>query len=345
MAHRSAHNQTAKPQLSARRPNDRSRHGTERCTASSAARPTRRTPGAWRRTYSRSLASALGSAGQARRISSSVSHSGRGRERLPVWLRNSTSYSGGGPTIIEAITFRMRGHEEASGVKYIPNKLFQKWEKKDPIVQFEKYLRKKNIFNKKLKEDIIEKIQLLITPAFDKAIKAPLPNSSISNELSDVYCPKTFQIISPGHKVNKQRMVDAISKTLSIKMETDDKIIILGQDIAEYGGVFKVTEGFLNKFGKNRVRNTPIIESGAIGATLGLALSGFKPIIEMQFSDFITCGFNQVVNNLAKTKESLSELDHSYLKARSGMIRGRISSSDRELTDKILPTPCFGYTT
>ncbi len=209
--------------------------------------------------------------------------------------------SGGGPTIIEAVTFRMRGHEEASGVKYIPNKLFQKWEKKDPIVQFEKYLRKKNIFNKKLKKDILEKIQSLITPAFDKAIKAPLPNSSISNELADVYCSKTFQMISPVPKVNKQRMVDAISETLSKKMETDDKIIILGQDIAEYGGVFKVTDGFLKKFGKDRIRNTPIIESGAIGATLGLALSGFKPIIEMQFSDFITCGFNQVVNNLAKT--------------------------------------------
>ena len=103
-------------------------------------------------------------------------------------------------------------------------------------------------------------------------------------------------------KSKEIRFVDAISDALYEKMNFDKSTIIMGQDIAEYGGVFKITEGFLEKFGENRVKNTPIIESGIIGAAMGMSLEGFKPIVEMQFADFVSCGFNQIVNNLAKTK-------------------------------------------
>ena len=209
--------------------------------------------------------------------------------------------SGQGPTVIEALTFRMRGHEEASGTKYIPDSLMNKWTKKDPILQFEKYLKSKKLLTKKNKTEIDLKIIDMIMPAFESALNAPEPTSTIDNELNDVYHPVKIKSTSVGKKSSKLRFVDTISSTLLEKMTTDESIILMGQDIAEYGGVFKITEGFFDKFGSNRVRNTPIIESGVIGTAMGLALSGFKPIVEIQFSDFISCGFNQVVNNLAKT--------------------------------------------
>jgi 2-oxoisovalerate dehydrogenase E1 component len=83
-------------------------------------------------------------------------------------------------------------------------------------------------------------------------------------------------------------------------MKKHDNLVLMGQDIAEYGGVFKVTEGFVNEFGKERVRNTPLCESAIVGAALGLSIKGYKSMVEMQFADFVTCGFNQIVNNLAK---------------------------------------------
>lgn len=208
---------------------------------------------------------------------------------------------GNGPTLIEAMTFRMRGHEEASGTKYIPKELIKKWTVKDPIIQFEKLLKQKNILSKKIKYETENKIQSMILPAIDSALQAPEPISTIDQEMEDVYYPSNVKYVSPNKKVSKQRLVDAISRALEEKLTDDDKVILIGQDIAEYGGVFKVTEGFTDKFGNDRIRNTPIIESGAIGAAMGLALSGYKPVVEMQFSDFISCGFNQVINNLAKT--------------------------------------------
>ena len=206
-----------------------------------------------------------------------------------------------GPTLIEAMTFRMRGHEEASGIKYINPEKFIKWEKKDPIKLFEEYLKDKKYLDNSIKQKNLDKIEKLINPALDYAINSPQPQSNIESELKDVFFDKIYKEIRPGNSKKELRLVDAISQGLDQKMEEDEKIIIMGQDIAEYGGVFKITDGFLKKFGKDRIRNTPIIESGIIGAAMGLSLNGFKPIVEMQFSDFISCGFNQLVNNLAKT--------------------------------------------
>ncbi|MGH1364468.1 MAG: alpha-ketoacid dehydrogenase subunit alpha/beta [Calditrichia bacterium] len=208
---------------------------------------------------------------------------------------------GGGPTLIEAVTFRMRGHEEASGVKYIPKELFEIWEERDPIKRFEDYLLRegkiKEADRKSLEARLSEEIEL----AIEDALNAPLPKSSVENEKAALFAPASDKTIPPSSSTKTLRYVDAISEALRQKMTDDEHVLILGQDVAEYGGVFKITQDFVELFGKERVRNTPIIESAAIGAGMGLALEGFKPVVEMQFADFVTCGFNQIVNNLAKT--------------------------------------------
>ncbi len=208
---------------------------------------------------------------------------------------------GGGPTLIEAMTFRMRGHEEASGTKYVPKELFEEWGRKDPILRFEQVLQEEEILTEALQREIEEKLSEQIELALEDALNAPLPTGTVEQELADVFAPTVSPSVSPKGKTATRRYVDAIHDALEQKMAADERVLIMGQDIAEYGGVFKVTEGLLEKFGKARVRNTPIIESGAVGAAMGLALEGFKPIVELQFADFISCGFNQVVNNLAKT--------------------------------------------
>jgi len=210
--------------------------------------------------------------------------------------------SGSGPFLIEALTFRIKGHEEASGIKYVPKKLIEKWKKKDPILYFENYLLKNKIINKQYIKNLESEFEVNIIPAIDKALNSAEPSSTVDKEINSVYKKNTFkQIPSKNKNVKSKRFIDAIRDCLSDKMTSDSKVLIMGQDIAEYGGVFKVTEGFIDKFGSTRVRNTPIIESGIIGTAMGLAIEGFKPIVEMQFADFISVGFNQIVNNLAKT--------------------------------------------
>jgi 2-oxoisovalerate dehydrogenase E1 component len=208
---------------------------------------------------------------------------------------------GNGPYLIEAKTFRMRGHEEASGTKYIPKELMNKWAQKDPILHLEKILKLKKWINDKsienLKLEILEEIQ----PIIDNVSEKEKDVSNIQTELNDVYKKSNYLINLPATEFVEMRYVDAIQEGLFQKLSKDKSIVIYGQDIAEYGGVFKVTNGFLEKFGNTRIKNTPIIESGLIGMGLGLSLSGMKPVIEIQFSDFVTCGFNQIVNNLAKT--------------------------------------------
>ena len=206
------------------------------------------------------------------------------------------------PVLIEAKTFRIRGHEEASGVKYVPKKLIQKWEKEDPLLKFEKKLIQKKIITKKRILELNNTINNTIDNIINSVIKKNNPTSSVSNELNDVFLNNSFKKIDikSNDKV-ELRFVDSIKDSLYLKMKKDKKVILFGQDIAEYGGVFKVTEGFLKEFGKQRVRNTPIIESGAIGAAFGMSLEGFKPIVELQFADFVSNGFNQIINNLAKT--------------------------------------------
>ncbi|MEZ4745248.1 MAG: dehydrogenase E1 component subunit alpha/beta [Calditrichia bacterium] len=210
---------------------------------------------------------------------------------------------GQGPTLIEAMTFRMRGHEEASGTKYVPQHLFDEWKQRDPVERYESFLVKEGVLSNEDKTAIREELAAKIEEALEEALAAPLPESTTEKEMSSVYAPALVNIRTPSYppKTREMRYVDAVSDALREKMASDASVLLIGQDIAEYGGVFKVTEGFLERFGKMRVRNTPIIESGAIGAAMGLALEGYKPVVEMQFADFATCGFNQIVNNLAKT--------------------------------------------
>lgn len=206
---------------------------------------------------------------------------------------------GDGPTLIEFETFRMRGHEEASGTAYVPAHLFEEWAKKDPILRFEAALKERDLWDEERVAALRRELRATIEAAVDAALEAPPPPLDPARELGDVFAP-ALPPRAPAGAEEELRYVDAMSQGLREAMDHDDKVLILGQDIAEYGGAFKVTAGFVERFGKGRVRNTPIIESGAIGCAMGLALEGFKPVVEMQFGDFVTCGFNQIVNNLAK---------------------------------------------
>ncbi|MBA2497644.1 MAG: dehydrogenase [Acidimicrobiia bacterium] len=212
--------------------------------------------------------------------------------------------AGGGPTLIEALTFRMRGHEETSGTAYVPPELLSEWAGRDPITRFEAVLDAGGGPDAATRTALRDRLRIDVDRLVADALAAPVPVSSPAVELADVYGPRRplRRRRSPVTPHGERRYVDAIGDALRAAMRADDSVVLLGQDIADYGGAFKVTDGFLAEFGADRVRNTPIIESGAIGAALGLALDGFLPVVELQFGDFVSCGFNQVVNNLAKTR-------------------------------------------
>jgi len=206
------------------------------------------------------------------------------------------------PILLDFKTFRMRGHEEASGNKYVPHNLLEKWALKDPIENYQNYLRKENILTEELeviyKQDIVEEIVENLKIAFEEKETF----SSIEDELKDVYAPSNYiNKHKPNETKANMRLVDAISLGLKQSMEFNPNLVIMGQDIAEYGGVFKITKGFLEQFGEERVRNTPICESSIIESAYGLSINGYKSVVELQFSDFVTSGFNPIINLLAKS--------------------------------------------
>jgi 2-oxoisovalerate dehydrogenase E1 component len=204
------------------------------------------------------------------------------------------------PFILELMTFRMRGHEEASGTKYYPEGLQEEWEPKDPVSNFEAYLLQEGVLDAQAMESIKQQFKEDIQHAFDQANAAPKIVPDLAQEMNDVYAPHTFESVAPTEAATELRFIDAIQDGLRIAMQKHPELVLMGQDIAEYGGAFKVTEGFVEAFGKDRVRNTPLCESAIIGAGLGLSISGMKAMVEMQFADFVSVGFNQIVNNLAK---------------------------------------------
>ncbi len=209
------------------------------------------------------------------------------------------------PYLIECDTFRMRGHEEASGVKYVPKHLMETWSLKDPIKNYEQFLVQENVLTEMQVADIRNRFKELMEVDLRKAMEPEIFEPSISDELIDVFAPvpentiPDFSLVETTQKTNK-RFIEAISDALRQSMEKYPEMIIMGQDIAEYGGAFKITEGFVDQFGKQRIRNTPICESAIVGAALGLSMEGMKSVVEMQFADFVTVAFNQIVNNLAK---------------------------------------------
>ena len=217
------------------------------------------------------------------------------------------------PYLIECMTFRMRGHEEASGTKYVPPELFKIWELKDPVKNYEEYIKSMGIISEEgiqqIRNEFKEKIEEELAIGFTTSIIVP----DTEEELEDVYqstvssqqsAASVVDNSKPSHDSrftsHDKRLIDAISEGLKQSMQKHPNLILMGQDIAEYGGAFKITEGFVKEFGKERVRNTPLCESAIVGTALGLSLEGFKSMMEMQFADFVTVGFNQIVNNLAK---------------------------------------------
>ncbi|MDB4835553.1 dehydrogenase E1 component subunit alpha/beta [Cyclobacteriaceae bacterium] len=222
------------------------------------------------------------------------------------------------PMIIEAETFRMRGHEEASGTDYVPEELFAKWEKLDPVENFEKYLFREKILTRAAADKIHAVLKKEIEKAWIKNEMYDYPKAS-EQELEDVYAPHSPSIAIPDyHTTSPKRYLDAIRDTLDDNMKKDDDLVLMGQDIAEYGGVFKATEGLVQKYGKDRVRNTPLCESAITGIGLGLSIVNKKSVIEMQFADFVSCAFNQIVNNWAKTHYRWGQAVNVVLRMPSG---------------------------
>jgi 2-oxoisovalerate dehydrogenase E1 component len=207
------------------------------------------------------------------------------------------------PVLVECMTFRMRGHEEASGIKYVPKELLEHWAQRDPVEQYERFLFVEGVLSPELRDEIRREIRADIEGAWQQTLSEPDIEPVLDAELSDVYAPYEHPLAKgPATEgpVSEKRYIDAISDGLRQAMERYDRLVLMGQDIAGYGGVFKITQGFVDLFGKDRVRNTPLCESAIVGTALGLSLRGFKSMVEMQFADFVTCGFNQIVNNLAK---------------------------------------------
>ena len=205
------------------------------------------------------------------------------------------------PVLIEFKTFRMRGHEEASGTKYVPQEILDFWVSKDPVENFQEFLKDEKILTDEIevtfKEEIVKEINIGLKKVY--AEQKIIPN--LETELNDVYQQHQTAKIQASEKTKNIRFVDAISQGLSQSMEKHDDLVIMGQDVADYGGVFKITDGFAEKFGKERVRNTPICESAIVSAAYGLSVNGMKALVEMQFADFVSSGFNPIVNLLAKS--------------------------------------------
>ena len=205
------------------------------------------------------------------------------------------------PVILECITFRMRGHEEASGTKYVPQEMFDLWGRKDPIRNYEQFLLNEGVID----EDFVSMVRTEIKEEIERGLEITFSEKDIEpddrRELNDIYAPAPApQSHTASGNTTEKRFLDAITDGMREALGRHPHLVIMGQDIAEYGGAFKATQGFVEEFGKERVRNTPLCESAIIGAGLGLSINGCKSIIEMQFADFVTCGFNQIVNNLAK---------------------------------------------
>ncbi len=205
------------------------------------------------------------------------------------------------PVLLECLTFRMRGHEEASGTKYVPQHLFERWRDKDPLMNFESYLLDEGVLRHDWLHKMREEFTATIEAEIEKVFNEPDIIPNVETELADMYKPYSFPSFKPDTHTTNKRYIDAISDGLKQSMRKYPNLVIMGQDIAEYGGAFKITQGFVEEFGKARVRNTPICESGIAGTAMGLALNGYKAVMEMQFADFVSSGFNPIINNLAKT--------------------------------------------
>ena len=211
------------------------------------------------------------------------------------------------PVLLEFKTFRMRGHEEASGTKYVPVDLIDEWGLRDPLLNYESYLLSEGILSEEKIQEFKNEFKHEIDENLDLAFAEPAITSTETNELDDVYKEFNYQEIKENSEKENIRLIDAISQGLKQSMERHDNLIIMGQDVAEYGGVFKITDGFVEQFGKDRVRNTPICESAIVSTAMGLSINGYKAVVEMQFADFVTSGFNPIINYLAKSHYRWSE--------------------------------------
>lgn len=205
------------------------------------------------------------------------------------------------PVLLEFKTFRMRGHEEASGIKYVPQELRDEWSKKDPVTNYRRFLTESGVLTAEFDEQLHNEIKQEIDENLAIANAEPEIVPTYEGELADVYKPYEYEEFVHSSESKNIRFIDAIRTSLEQSMKHHDNLVMMGQDIAEYGGAFKITDGFVEFFGKARVRNTPICESAVVSTGMGLSINGYKAIVEMQFADFVSTGFNPIVNLLAKS--------------------------------------------
>jgi 2-oxoisovalerate dehydrogenase E1 component len=213
--------------------------------------------------------------------------------------------AGEGPTLLEAMLGRMRGHSEGDdSLKVVPADELAGYRAGDPVPTYARRLEEEGVMDAALRERLEKRIAEMVETAISRAIDAPPPPDEVA--LRPVFAPVPPQReVREAPAVLRERpagettYVDAINQALREEMERDESVILMGQDIGAFEGAFRTTRGLHARW-PERVLDTPIAESGTIGIAIGAALLGYRPVVEMQFGDFISCGFNQLVNVAAK---------------------------------------------
>ena len=206
------------------------------------------------------------------------------------------------PILLECMTYRVRGHEEASGTKYYPEGMIDAWSEKDPLLRLRQSLNEAKLLTHNAMDAIDQSHSVQVLADLEQALTSKRPVYQVEEELRDLFAEEEpLDLRSPLEGEDRPlRMIDAIHEALGQGMDRHDNLVLMGQDIADYGGVFKATDGFSATYGKGRVRNTPICESAIVGTAVGLSTAGFKTMVEMQFSDFVTEAMTQICNQAAK---------------------------------------------
>ncbi len=227
---------------------------------------------------------------------------------------------GEGPTLIEAITYRYKGHSKSDKQVYRTKEEVQSWMKRDPIPRYRTWLIEHGYLKEEEAQALEARAQATIDQAIAYAEESPEPD--VSHLLQDVYADEPEVLaqpervlpawvrttfgertpISPPEGTRELSYAEALREAMRQAMQRDARVFLMGEDIGVYGGAFGVTLGLIDEFGPDRVRDTPISENTIVGASAGAALTGMRPITEIQFMDFITLAMEQTVLQAAKIR-------------------------------------------
>lgn len=216
---------------------------------------------------------------------------------------------GDGPTLIEAMLGRMRGHSEGDdSLKVVPKEDLERYVAADPVPGYRRRILDEGVADEATVERLEQRVKDLVEEAIGQALEASPPTAETARRAVFAPVPEPSPVgPSASGPVSETMLedarestyVEAVTRALWEEMERDEKVVLLGQDIGVFEGAFRVTRGFHERW-PHRVFDTPIAESGTIGIAVGASLLGYRPVVEMQFADFVSCGFNQLVNVAAK---------------------------------------------